>query len=59
MPALKERVLPDDYPVHAGYSYVADGKVIVSDVWGTVLDLRRDTGAAEIKNCDLFGRDLL
>jgi hypothetical protein len=56
---IRETILPDDYPVYAGYAYVADGKVIVSDVSGTVKLLKNDTGATEIKSCDLVGRNLL
>jgi hypothetical protein len=55
---LREKVLDDSYPVYAGYAYVADGKVIVSDVSGTVKLLKNDTGTTEIKSCDLVGRNL-
>ena len=58
MADLNERTLPDDYPVYYEYAYVADGRVVVSDVSGTVMDLKRDTGACEIKNCDLYGRKI-
>jgi hypothetical protein len=53
-----ERVLDDEYPVYAGYLYVADGSPISSDVQGTVRDLKRATGAQEIKNCDISFRKL-
>jgi hypothetical protein len=59
MTDLSEIVLSNDYPVYAGHVYVADGKPIVSDVFGTVADLKRDTKAQEIKSCDLSGRGLL
>jgi hypothetical protein len=39
---LNEPILADDYPVHYSYLYVADGKLIISDVQGTVRDLKRD-----------------
>jgi hypothetical protein len=55
---LDERVLEDKYPVYYGYCYVADGRVISSDVSGTVADLRRNLQAREIKSCDMNGRDL-
>mgnify|MGYP001594441803 CR=1 FL=1 len=57
---LNERLLPDDYPIYAGYVYVADGKPIVSD-WHeiTAAQLRRRIGAAELRRCDLAGRGLL
>lgn len=56
---LNEPVLEDDYPVYAGYCYVADGRVVQSLLQVTVRDLKRDTGAKEIRRCDLAGRDLL
>lgn len=49
---LDEPVLPDDYPVYGDYLYVADGRVIRSDVFGTVRDLKRDVQAKEIRRCD-------
>ena len=58
MDKLDERILDDDYPVYAGYAYVADGKPIISDVFGEVRHLKHDTGATEIKNCDIVGRGL-
>jgi hypothetical protein len=56
---LDEPVLPDDYPVHAGYAYVIDGKPRISDISGTVARLKRDTKATEIRRCDLVGRELI
>lgn len=53
---LREVVLEDSHPVHFGYAYVADGKVIISDMEGNIGDLKRHTGAQEITNCDIFGR---
>jgi len=53
-----EEVLPDDYKVYGDYLYVADAKVIRSDVFGTVRDLKRDTGAKEIRNCKMGARGL-
>jgi len=54
----EERELPDDYPVYAGYAYVADGKPIASPIAGTVGQLKKEIGATEIKSCDIFGRGL-
>jgi hypothetical protein len=51
-------VLDDDYPVYYGYAYVADGKVVSSDIKGTVRDLKRDLKATEIRRCDMGGRNL-
>jgi hypothetical protein len=56
----KETVLPDDYPVYGDYLYVADGKVIRSDLHGaTVRHLKRLLGAKEIRRCDIEGRRAL
>ena len=54
-----ETVLNDNYPVYGDYLYVADEKVVRSDVFGTVRDLKRDTGAKEIRRCNLSARGLL
>lgn len=56
MPELNEPVLPDDYPVHWDYLYVADGAVIRSDIQGTVKRLKANLGATEIRRCDIYGR---
>ena len=59
---LNENLLSDDYPVYGDYLYVCDGKVIRSDVFGTIADLKRDLRsfykleAKEITNCDIEGR---
>jgi hypothetical protein len=58
---FNERELPDDYPVYFDYLYVADGKVVRSDVQGTIRDLRRDLrsigrSADVITSCDIAGR---
>ena len=56
-----ERVLPDDYPVHFGYAYVADGEVISSPLGGgaTVAHLKAELKAQEIRNCDIVKRGLV
>jgi hypothetical protein len=62
---LEEPILDDDYPVYGNYLYVCDGKVIRSDVFGTVADLKRDLrsyyklDAKEIRRCDIAGRQKL
>lgn len=53
---LDEPILEDTYPVYWTYFYVVDGEVIQSDIQGTVLDLKRELGAKEIKRCDMYGR---
>lgn len=37
-----QEALPDNYPVYWDYLYLVDGKVIRSDIQGTVLDFKRD-----------------
>jgi hypothetical protein len=54
-----EPILEDDYPVYAGYAYVADGKVIASPIQGSVRRLKVILKATEIRRCDLSARDLL
>ncbi len=57
---LNEPILEDDYPVYADYLYVADGKVIRSDLHGvTAARLKRYLGAKEIRRCDIAGRQAL
>ena len=62
---LNEHLLPDNYQVYADYLYVCDGKVIRSDVFGTVATLKKDLRcffglkAKEIFSCDIKGRKML
>ncbi len=57
---LNEPILPDDYPVYAGYMYVADGQVVVSDWHDTdVRHLKHHLQATEIRRCDIHGRQAL
>lgn len=61
MKTYNEQELPNDYPVHWDYLYVADGKVIRSDIQGTVADLKRDLRSLGIScnvitSCDISGR---
>jgi len=60
-----EHLLPDDYPVHADFLYVIDdegGKVIRSDVFGTVKKLKQDLRnfykykALNVYSCDYYAR---
>ena len=56
---LKERELPDDYPIYGGYTYVADDQVIVSEWHGiTAGQLKACLGVRVLKNCDRAGRRL-
>lgn len=52
-----ETILDDNYPVYWDYIYIVDNKFIRSDIQGTVLDLRRDLKAREVRRCDLFAHD--
>ena len=66
-----ESILNDDYLVYAGYLYVVDdvkngikGFVVVSDVFGTVKNLKRqlrEVGykAENIYNCSLSKRNII
>lgn len=54
-----ERILPDDYPVYAGHVYLVNGTPVSSDIQGTVLALKADLRAEEIRNCKLAERGLL
>jgi hypothetical protein len=54
-----EYVLDDNYPVNWDFIYIADNDIIRSNIKGTVLDLKRDTKAKEIRRCDIVKRGLL
>lgn len=54
--ALNEPVLEDDYPVYHGHFYLADGRMIASDIEGTVKDLKKDLSAKEIRRYDISAR---
>lgn len=57
---LNEPVLPDDYPIYGGYLYVADGRVVMSDLHGvTAARLKLALGASELRRCDIIGRQSL
>ena len=52
-----ETVLADDSPVYGDYLYVADGRVVRSDLHGaTVRHLKRLLGASEIRRCNIEAR---
>jgi hypothetical protein len=57
---LNEPVLADDYPIYAGYAYVADGKVVTSN-WHDIpaWKFKKLIGATELRRCDLVRRGLL
>ena len=56
-PTETETVLDDFYPVYGDYWYLVDGRVEISDVFGTVGWLRQDIisqgrTANEVRRCD-------
>ena len=59
-----EEILENSYPVYWDYFYVIDdngGKVVRSDIKGTILDLKKDLRslgfkALNIYNCNIAGR---
>jgi hypothetical protein len=61
-----ETVLENNYPVHVGYVYLANGTPVESMVSGTVLDLKRDLvqyegygpDELEIRRCDISKREI-
>ena len=55
---LNEHGLPDDYPLHVGYLYVVDGKVVQAIERGTVAEWKRRRGCKVVTSCDISGRDL-
>ncbi len=52
-----ERELPDEYPVYAGYLYVADGEPFRSEISANVRKLRHRLNAKVITSCDMVGRE--
>jgi len=53
-----ENILPDNYPIYYGYLYLCDSIIVSSDICGEVIDLKRDTGCNEVRNCDFIERKL-
>lgn len=53
---LNEPELEDNYPVYYGYLYVADGKLIASEITGDVARLKLFLKAKKICRCDIQGR---
>lgn len=54
-----EDELPDDYPVHYYYLYVADGVVIQNKSLAvSVGDLKKLRGYKSVKRCDVSARNL-
>lgn len=55
---INERELPNQYPIHAGYLYVMNGKVMRSPFTISAGELKERCGFDSIKNCDIGGRNL-
>jgi hypothetical protein len=60
---LSEHELQDDYPVYWDYIYIINGDIIVSEVQGTVRDLKRqylqdnpDVEEITVTSFDKWGR---
>jgi hypothetical protein len=50
-----ETIMEDDGMVYFDYLYIADGKVVRSDIEGSIKDLKKLLGAKEIRRYDMFG----
>lgn len=55
---LDEPILPDDYPMHAGYLYVVDGKPHQADRSLSVGAFKRAFKIDQVRRCDIGGRNL-
>jgi len=56
---FNERELPDDYPMHYGYLYVADDEVVQCTGRATTVGESKTLyGWKSIKSCDITGRNL-
>lgn len=55
---LDEPELEDDYPIHPGYLYVADGKVIVAEYQSTAIRYKAAKNIQKLCRCDAVGREL-
>jgi len=53
-----EEILPDNYPVNWDFLYVCDGKVVRSNIQGTVRTLKQDVQCTEVRNCEIGKRNL-
>lgn len=54
-----EKILPDNYPMYAGYWYLLDGKPERNEHGSlTVGAYKRLTGVKEIRRCDAIERGL-
>lgn len=50
-----EVVLPDDYKIYPGCTYIADRRFMRNNgILGTVGQLKKYLGISEIRHCDLF-----
>ena len=50
----EETILDDSYPVYIGFVYIADMKFVRSPLTGSILSLKKELGAKEIRRCELF-----
>lgn len=52
-----ETVLPDDYPLHAGYVYIMDGLFKRALISMTCVSYKSEFQIKEIRRCELFKHD--
>ena len=50
-----ETILPDDYPVHPLFVYIADMKLVRCPLEGTVGQWKKTEEIKEIRRCEIFG----
>jgi len=55
-----EDILPDSHPVFTSYYYLCDGEPVQCVILGksTVGELKRSTGAKEVRRCNMEARGL-
>lgn len=64
MKNLNEPILEDNYPIHKGYLYIVNNKVIRSTIEGNVKSLKQALKVheylkvEEVRKCDIGNRNL-
>lgn len=56
-PLESETVLEDDYPIYPGYTYLADGKMIIAMYPCSVAFFKNRENVKEVRRCDLAARN--
>lgn len=57
-PYESETVLSDDYPIYIEHFYIIDGDIALSQIKGSVKDLKDRYNIKEIRRCDIVKRGL-